>query len=313
MKTITVAYITARHDPRPEWFLDSLWRQLDGCYCKVLIVDPYRNEAKNSSVRIVHPKPTVWQGPHRLTKADWWAASNSRNTAICLCETEWIAFVDDRSVLVPRWLEAVKAAMEGHYVVCGPYEKVHNLQVAAGAAAGGEKLEVDYSWDGKKTDGKDSRVAYVEEHYLHHKTLSNPYDAPGEWTYGCSLALPLEWALQVNGFSEDMDGASGEDYIFGLMLQNNGFPIKFDLRMKMIEDRTPGQLGPVMIRRDKGVSPNDRSHWLLEKHRHLRRAPHQWDLRQVRAMVLAGHGFPVPSWPNRDPYDGQPLAEMTPC
>ncbi len=310
MKTLTVAYITSRHEPRVEWFLDSLWHQKDGPQCKVIIVDPYRPEGENSSVRVVHPKPTVWQGPHRLTKVDWWAASNARNTAICLCETEWIAFVDDRSVLQPTWLEAVKAAMEGEYVVCGPYQKVHNLEVATRQ---GTIPEVEYTWDGKKTDGKDSRWQYVEDHYLQHKHLSNPYDAPGEWTYGCSLALPLEWALRVNGFPETMDGASGEDYIFGLMLKNNGFPIKYDLRMGIIEDRTPGHLGPDIIRRDKGVSPNDRSHWLLNTHRSLTRSPHQWDLRQLHAMALAGHAFPVPSWPNRDPYDGQPLSEMTPC
>jgi len=308
---LTIIYITARYEPRVEWFLDSLYRQPGGPDCKVIIVDPFRKPAENASVRVVNPKPTVWQGPHRLTKQDWWAASNARNTGICLCETPWVSFLDDRSVLVPTWLEAVEAAMEGLYVVCGPYEKVHNLVVQMGRATEMDKLSDYCTWDGKKTDGKDSRVAYVEDHYLHHKHLSNPYNAPGEWTYGCSLALPLEWALQVNGFPETMDGASGEDYVFGLMLQNNGFPIKFDLRMKMIEDRTPGTLHPTMIRKDKGVSPNDRSHWLLDMHRPLRRAPHQWDLRQVRAAAMAGRGFPVSTWPNRDPYDGEPLSNMT--
>ncbi len=312
MKTLTVAFITSRHEPRVEWFLDSLAIQADPG-TQVIIIDPYRPEGRNSNVRIAHPKPTVWQGPHRLTKADWWAASNSRNTAICLCETEWIAFVDDRSVLKPTWVEAVRAAMADWYVVCGPYEKVHNLQVSGPRVVGLSRPEYDFTWDGKKTDGKDSRVQYIEDHYLQHKHLCNPYEAPGEWTYGCSLALPLEWALQVNGFDESFDGASGEDYIFGLTLKNNGFPIKFDLRMGMIEDRTPGHLGPTIIRQDKGVSPNDRSHWLLNKHRTQRRSQHQWDLRQVRAAAITGHGFPVPSWPNRDPYDGQPLSEMTPC
>lgn len=301
MKSLTVVYTTARHEPRVEWFLDSLSRQADPA-TQVIIVDPFRAEARNSNVRIVHPKPTVWQGPHRLTKEDWWAASNARNTAICFCETEWIAFVDDRSVLQPTWIEGVRAAMEGLYVVCGPYEKVHNLVVESGRIQSYNKI-----------DGMDSRLEYVLEHYAHHKSLSNPYNAPGEWTYGCSLALPLEWALQVNGFDETCDGSSGEDYIFGLMLQNNGLPIKYDTRMGILEDRTPGTLNPVMIRRDKGVSPADKSHWLLNKLKTQKKAIHQWDIRQVRAVAMAGRGFPVSSWPNKDPYDGQPLAEMTAC
>jgi hypothetical protein len=209
--------------------------------------------------------------------------------------------LDDRSILLPTWLEAVQVAMEGEYAVCGPYEKVHDLIVEDGLAK-----------SFTKTDGQDSRLAYVEEHYAHHKHLGNPYMAPGEWTYGASLALPLEWALVINGFDETCDGLRYEDVFFGMMLANNGFPIRYDTRMKIIEDRTPGYTGPVMQGKDKGTSPNDKSHWLLNKLRTERRAIHQWDMRQVRACVLAGKGFPASSWPNKDPYDGQQLSEMTP-
>ena len=115
-QSLTIVYTTARHEPRIEWFLDSLYRQPDGPSCKVIVVDPFRKPAENASVRVVNPKPTVWQGPYRLTKQDWWAASNARNTGICLCDTDWVGFVDDRSVLIETWLEAVKAAKVGDRV-----------------------------------------------------------------------------------------------------------------------------------------------------------------------------------------------------
>ena len=44
----------------------------------------------------------------------------------------------------------------------------------------------------------------------------------GGWLFGCTMALPLAWALEVNGFEEGCDSLTGEDYIFGLMLDNSG-------------------------------------------------------------------------------------------
>ncbi len=311
--TLTVCYVTARHEPRVEWFLDSLWKQPEGPRCKIIIVDPFRPEGQNTSVRVVRPKPNIWNGPHRLPKEDWFNAGNARNTGLCLCETEWIAWVDDRSILLPQWLEAVTAAMDGLYVVCGPYEKVHNLEVASGGAVQMEHQDCGYTWDGKKTDGKDSRLTYVQDHYAHHKHLSNPYNAPGEWTYGCSLALPVEWALQVGGFSEDICGGLGmEDSVFGICLANNGFPIKYDLRLAMVEDRTPGKIGPTMRRTDKGEigTPGDKSHVILAKLKGSKTSLNSYDIRQVRNMVLSGQSFPAPSASVLDWFDGQPIKQM---
>ena len=79
--------------------------------------------------------------------------------------------------------------------------------------------------------------------------------------FGCTFALPLEWALQMNGFEEGCDGLSMEDVIFGLMLKNNGFRIDYDPQMRMIEDRTEGEISAghgvgrrFEARQDKGVS-----------------------------------------------------------
>jgi hypothetical protein len=304
MKSLTVVMITARPEPEYNWWVDSLSRQWD--FPKLIVVDALTQRGiqnwKHVNLTKVSPKPSVWQGIHRLTKQDWWATANARNTGICLCDTEWIGFVDDRLVLMPAWLHAVKDAMEGNYVVCGPYEKRTGMTVEGGVIKHGGIVT-----------GEDTRLKYVNEHWTdprHH--LTNPYQCPGEWTYTASLALPLEWALAVNGFDETSDGSSGEDYIFGLMLQNNGFPIKYDTRMMVVEDRTPEKLGTPMIRRDKGVSPNDKSHALLNKLRGLKRSIHPWDIRAIRNEALKGKPFPIPTGPTVDWYDGQPLSEMMP-
>jgi hypothetical protein len=298
MKPLSIVYHTSRTSPRLKWFFDSLNLQAGTEPISVIIVDLWAHDAERVTnykkiagreITVTVPKPTIWQGKHRVTKEDWWAASNSRNTGICLCKTEWIAFLDDRSVLLPGWLNSINDAMTHGYAVCGSYEKVHHMIVEEGKV-------ISY----EETDGKDSRKGDPK----------GAVKAPGEWWFGCTNALPLEWALTVNGWDETCDGLSMEDCIFGLMLQNNGFPIFYDQRMKILEDRTPGQLGTPMRREDKGKSPDDKSHKMLAMLRGLKRAAHQWDLRKVRDLVLNGNPFPISTEPKVDWYDGQPINEL---
>lgn len=305
---LTVAYITSRPEPEFDWFLKSLAYQATEIV-NVLVVDllfpralklPHR--LGPLSIRHVAPKPTIWQGPFRLTKDDWWAASNSRNTAICLCKTDWIAFVDDRSVLMPTWFRAAQRAMTGNYVAFGPYQKRHSMTVENGWIRNAGIIT-----------GEDNRLTYVKEFWSDPRhNLTNPYKCPGAWGYGCSLILPLDWALAVNGYDETCDGLSGEDYIFGQMLENRGYPLKFDTELMIVEDRSPDKIGVPMIRRDKGVSPNDKSHALLDRLKDKARTQHPWDLVGIRNQLAAGGNFPIPTGPAHDWYDGEPLCEMDP-
>lgn len=300
MKTLTIVYISNRDKPEFNWFYESFRPQrtdldLETCSVKLIYI---KRDASNVGFS-KSPKPTVWSGPSRLTKEDWWSAASARNSGICHCQTEWIAFVDDRCVLLPGWLDCVKEAMEGNYIVCGSYEKRHSMTVENGIIKNAGIIT-----------GTDSRLEYCEKYWVPHG-MKPPFTCPGEWTYGCAIAMPLEWILNIGGFEEMCDSSGGEDYIMGLMAQNNGYPIKFDSRMRMVEDRTPSEIGPVAIRRDKGVSPNDKSHALLEMLRHKKTTMHGFDIRAERDRVLAGQPW-SPAWgPTTDFFDGQPVSEMT--
>lgn len=301
---LTICFITARYKPHLMWFLDSLRLQLQPQDKLTVVVvmsyiegDEIREEQWHPQilVRFTRPKPTVWQGPERLTKANWWAASNSRNTGICLCKTDWIAFQDDRSVLMPGWLDAIRQAMAGGYGVFGSYQKRTGVEVKGGVITHAGIVT-----------GEDSRLAYIKEH----RADNAPTPAPGEWAFGCTLALPLEWCLKVNGYDETCDGLSMEDIIFGFQASNNGFQFQFDRRMAIVEDRTVDQLSKPMKREDKGVSPNDKSHALLAMLKDLKQARHNLDLREIRRTMLTGGKWPPATGAAVDWYDGQPLAEM---
>ncbi len=323
---LTIGYITCRSSPRFEWFLESLMLQMDSdldvvvidskhpnTYSKLnggkegpwvpKVIDPADDAPRHQTFLVKEkykleiefhlPKPSVWQGKHRLTKEDWWAIANAKNTVICLARNPFVAFCDDRSVLVPTWLAAVKEAMEKNYVVAGAYEKVHHLQVENGLVTG-------FSQPG---DGKDFR--YPKSGRLYPQMIG------GNSFYGCTGALPLEWALEVNGFPQEADSLGLEDCLFGSILDNCGKPFFYDPRMLLVEDRTPSELEPPPLRTDKGTSPNDRSHMLKHKIEVLKRCNPEFDLRSIRETVLAGGEFPLPSGPTHDYWDNTPLGEMT--
>jgi len=291
---------TAREYPKSNWLFDSLRRQVNGELIDLILVSLRTGQEydfplyNGKPYRIVQPKPCVWQGRHRLTKSDWWAVSNARNTAICLCKTEWIAFLDDRSVLSPVWLECVRAAMEGNYIMAGSYEKRQNMVVENGAI-------VDFGI----LQAEDARVRSARGQII---------PCPGEWLFGCNLAMPLEWLLNVNGYPESWcDGMSFEDCILGLVLQNNRYPMKFDPRAKMIEDRTPDALGEPMKRTAHERFPHDttdKAHTVLNLARSAKRCDNPFNIRELLAKIHGGEPFPIPTEPTHDWFNKKPLSEF---
>lgn len=308
MKSFTVAYITGREESHLEWFRASFAREVDrfGIDWPCTIVVDARASAPTGTDLITAPKPNIWQGQHRVTKQDWWANSNARNTAICLCKTEWIAFFDDRCVLMPGYLDALSHAMNGNYVMVGAYEKHENMTVQNGVIIEGDKKDF--------VAGTDCRLKYIEDNK---GKVPMPFPCPGGWMFGAIWAAPVEWLLQVNGSPEIADGQGMEDVLLGLLLEHNGFPLKYDPRAKIIEDRTEGQLGPLYRREDKGISPNDKSHALLAifQDPKVKRALHTpgWDidLRKIRADVLSGKPWPEPpKLDYKDWWDGKLIREF---
>jgi glycosyltransferase involved in cell wall biosynthesis len=292
---LTVAYITSRVDPKIEWFFDSLDRQTRPGPERVVVVDFHKDDRPLDVRGAIHvaPKPNVWQGKHRLTKEDWFAAANARNTALCLAPDGFLAYVDDVSVLMPGWLDAVRRAMAGNYIVLGAYKKVQRLEVDLGIV----RSYQDYSTDSRLGHSPDGRML----------------GCGGSWLFGCSLAGPVEWFLTVNGWPEMSDGLSFEDVLMGFALQNNGFPMQYDPKMLTFESEEAHHNGKVFRRTDKGVSPNDKSHAALNIAKISKDFPNYFGeggIRRVREAVLRGEPFPIQQIPENDWFDGQFIRDM---
>ncbi len=301
IKSLTIVYVTARHEPKFEWFCDSLERETGGDYSntKVIIVDTFVNDKRYihpvpkcaSVTKWVGPKPSIWQGEHKITKEDWWAKCNAMNTGIALCDTEWIAFVDDRCILAHGWLHAVQDSMIGNYAVCGSYEKRANMKVENGEIVDeGELLGLDVR----------------RQRGFPHMTA--------DW-YGGSCALPLEWCLRVNGYPEKYcDGLGFEDIAFGILLRNNHLEMRYDSRMRIIEDRTPTEIDGALKRASK-PSPTDNKHdakdyRILSIMGASTASGNSFDIGLLRERVLRGEPFPPPTADHHDWFDGSPISEL---
>lgn len=295
---LTIAYITSRNEPHFDWMIQSLIPQLySNEKVDVLVIDGLFSEAReqqfmsaavlpsNVTVNVYPVKPNIWQGKYKVTKEEAWAKANSLNTSLTLCKNDFWSFVDDRCVLGSGWLQAVREAQDADYACCGGYEKCQNMRVKDG-------IIEDYG----KLLGVDTRL---------------PGRYPFDSFYGGSGALPLEWALNVGGFAELTEGTGLEDSMFGSVLKNNGYPIYYDSTMRLIEDRTPGKIDGAFKRRDKGESPQDRSHQIVYRLENSKDSLNDYNLRELRESVLKGEPFPIPGpGPHRDWYDDQLISEM---
>jgi hypothetical protein len=240
---ISIALTTGRLEPAFDWFADSLARQLgDGDDVEVVVVDRHHDAARAARLdacvrgrfafRHVPPKPTPWQGPHRLTRRDAFAASSARNTAILHMRAPYLAFVDDCAVLMPGWWAAAKRAAADGAVVAGAYQRRRAMTVRDGVLRRG-RLDAD-GRDGRWHLGDDAKPVPVH---------------PGQ-LYSMSFGAPRELLLSVNGFDEMCDGIGQEDVQLGMRLAAAGATILYDRSMMIVESDDLNLAGVRLLRHD---------------------------------------------------------------
>jgi hypothetical protein len=303
--------MTNRIEPKFEWFVDSFLRE---CISQnffdyqLIFIDSrlwYDGEARRNRLsgivagrckyEHVPPKPNIWQGPDRLTTQDYFAASNARNTGALMAKGDYIVFVDDLSVLLPRWLEQVLHAKQHGYCVAGAYKKVKNLNISNGTVLSFDEFAqgVDSRW----RIGSDRGIV--------------PIDAGG--LFGCSHGVPMFFVCQTNGFDEVCDGLGSEDYDFGIRLGKAGCKIFYNRNMVTYESEELHYQLPVAKRIIKKVGNTDQSHILLQRvlqEPRITTIGNYYHFGELRQKILQGEEFPKILEPKHHWPDGQPLSEM---
>lgn len=320
--SLTIVYVTSRPNPAIKYFFDSLknevandWRDI-----RVVVVDfwaqplpdlqwePISLSQRKDLFRSwcvapdyihVAPKPTVWQGQYKLTPKHYFDAGNARNTGVCFARDGYIVFVDDLSVLKPRWLHRVRQHEKTGVVCCGAFQKVKRLIVENGGV-----VSFDYH-----PQGLDSRMKNI--------TTWIPKKCPPEWAFGCSLGMPVEALLKINGYPEALTAGMGyEDSITGVAIAKHGYEFVFDPVMMTLEDEDLHHNQFVLRRVDPGKSPADKSHAMLAIGRVVDHFENDFggsfgpDLRALRAHILKGGEFPIRFAPDREWWTKLPLKQF---
>lgn len=283
---LSIGYITSRDQPECHWFIDSVLPQkklVDEIEIIIVSLHPLENlehayQHSGISVRVVEPKPCIWSGQYRITKENHWSKCNSINTFLCLAKHPMISMVDDRCVASSGFIQAIREIEPKRMILAGAYEKRKDMTVENGIIRNGGIVTA--------TDARERHSG------------GNAMTCGGEWLFGCVNAMPLEYALKINGWPEHRcDGLSFEDVIAGLLLQNNGFRFYFDPRCKIIEDRTPEKTGVPMLRSSKERWPHDKedkAHKVLEWVKTAKQSDNPFSIVDMRSNIQRGGQFPVP-------------------
>lgn len=253
---ISFIYITCRKNPKLELFINTLYQQVfdlnfDITKIQLVIVDfelqydtsRLENFGKiiNNRFDYVHvePKPSKYQGKHKLTKVNYFSASGPRNTGVCYSKYDYLVFIDDLSAMGPNSFSHIVDYANKKIVVGFSYQKVNGLEF------NNNKLYFK-----EHSSGIDSRIQ--------NKDFFRQIQ--GAQLYGYN-ASPLYEILKVNGYDEICASMGGEDYHYGHRLQLAGVKIYYSEHVRFYESEYDEGNGitSVFIRRDP----------LLEKEKYL--------------------------------------------
>jgi len=201
---VTVIQCTKRNEPKFEWSLGSLKNQTFKDF-EYIIVDGFYDKRKDKvneliqsldldfDVRYIKDKPCRWNRKRP-------ALCNARNTGLIFANGKYIVFHDDNCKMPPDWLEKHLSWLEQGYVVAGSW--------------------VPYQTENQMGGGPDTRLGTTDDQTSF---------VGGGWLYGSNFSFPLNVAIDINGFDEELDGEMGQDDIsFGIRAERKGYKIIYD-------------------------------------------------------------------------------------
>lgn len=212
MVKVTVTLVTKKREPKFKYAFESLKEQtFPHDDFEYIIIDGYYDRRKEEVEKLIDKMNFDFPVIYLPEKSSRWKGQrfqicNARNTALIFANGTWIVNHDDCTKMEPDWIEKHVAWMEMRkdYIVTG-------------------------SWIGYQlvVDGEGIMGVYGPEDRM--KIIKEPQIVSAGWFYGQNCSYPLEAALNINGFDEELDGEMGqEDINLGIRLERNGFKVIYD-------------------------------------------------------------------------------------
>jgi glycosyltransferase involved in cell wall biosynthesis len=245
-EAVSIVMATYRTNPALEWFADGLANQLGDEDVELIVVDGQFSEERGDRftqivagrfpLRHVPAKPSPYNGSHRLTRSEYFAASSARNTGLVYATKPYVVLVDDSAVPMPGWWSEVVQGCRHGYLVSGAFQRHWSMRVEKGALVSSRMLPA----------GQDSRWDLGDE------DLVMPIE--GGQVYTPSFAAPRQALVDIGGFDELCDTIGGEDYQLGIRLEHAGHRLFYSRRMLTIESEEQERAGPSYWRIDPTLS-----------------------------------------------------------
>lgn len=219
---ITICYITARKQPMFKWFVESLINQYPNGIVddQIVIIDVFVDHDENRKESLkklinnrfeythIPSKPSIWNGKYRKTSRNFYDGPSTRNTGFIVCDTSYLVYVDDLTVLMPNWLSYHKRAAEKNIIFSGAYDKVSDICFEGNVFKSYHKNDAD--------------------HRMMHQKNDDDMKSWGGWAFGTNTGFPIEYILKLNGYDEFLGARrGGEDCNLGVRLENAGYADKF--------------------------------------------------------------------------------------
>jgi hypothetical protein len=229
---LSINYVTAKKRPMFQWFVETLISQYESGVVtdQIVFIDSFLHHEEDRKENLknivggrfeylhIPPKPSIWRGKYRKTKANFFDASSTRNTGIIVAENNHVVFVDDLSALTNGWLGYHQKAALEKTVFCGAYDKVSKIVIKNNMVA---------SYIAKNLDGR-----------MTHQIGDENISIGGGWVFGQNVSLPLEFLEKINGYDEFLARRGCEDCNLGVRLELAGYKGKifYNKNCLVIED-----------------------------------------------------------------------------
>lgn len=317
---VSIIIPTCRKNCDIGWFMDNLYyvQTNQNCEHQLILVDDYADDPERRDefeklnggrFHFTHvvPKPNVWRGAHRLGEFHVYALCNARNTGLSYAVHDHVISLDDTSIPFDNWLDLHLEAASKNMILAGVRHKgIYEVQ------------------QGKIID-------IVEKNEDFHRGKEKKLLGGGSAHEGFTnnMSFPMSLALETNGFDEKFDGQYGvEDADFSVRINRAaakaGIEMWYNPECALLEQMLKGGL-----KNEKGrgplyqiFPPKPKMNALsirIEALDHRRHANeyilfeqtlpdpdrthtlgNRFILEELRANILAGGEFPIPTLPKYD-------------
>jgi len=175
----------------------------------------------NHRFKFIHVpcKPSIWQGPNRLTKNVYFDGPAAINTGFIVAEGEYIILLDDTSWISPGYFTHIEHAYNNNRQFIANYHTFNKFKAENGVLTEGYYIISGYTECDPDIDIEQPEFLKKRKQDFYNPQICPYKHGSGGFFGGCSGVF-LKYILQINGSDEYFARYGCEDMDLGGRLSN---------------------------------------------------------------------------------------------